>query len=85
MKAICAPLGDQSASSSIASGLFVRLIRDAVCARTSSTFAVKMSLSEVAAPGSVLIGRPMPEAEAWNTTFLLSGDQFAELPLSSGV
>src|SRR5262249_27770295 len=34
----------------------------------------------VAAPGSVLIGRPRPDAEAWKAMFLLSGDQVAELP-----
>src|SRR5262245_13510693 len=39
-----------------------------------------MSLSLVAALGSVLIGRPVPDAEAWKAMFLLSGDQVAELP-----
>src|SRR5262245_23950111 len=39
-----------------------------------------MSLSLVAALGSGLIGRPAPDAEAWKATFLLSGDQLAELP-----
>ena len=45
----------------------VRVVRDvnlpAWCSITSSTFAVKMSLSAVAAPGSGLIGRlaPMPK------------------------
>src|SRR6266542_3917921 len=46
----------------------------------SSTLAVKMSLSDVAAPGSALIGSPVPEADAWNAMFLPSGDQVAELP-----
>src|SRR5262245_12222514 len=39
-----------------------------------------MSLSLVAAPGSVVIGRPAPEAEAWKAMYLLSGDHVAELP-----
>src|SRR5262245_24579597 len=39
-----------------------------------------MSLSIVGAPGSVLVGRPRPDAEAWKAMFLLSGDQVAELP-----
>src|SRR5215217_6749592 len=48
--------------------------------RHSSTLMTKMSLSEVAAPGSFFIGSPVPDAEAWNATCLPSGDQLAELP-----
>src|SRR5678815_5788431 len=40
-----------------------------------------MSLSNVAAPGSCLIGNAVPDAEAWKAMRLLSGDQVAELPL----
>ena len=43
-----------------------------------------MSLSVVAAPGSPLIGRPLPDAEAWNEICLPSGDQLALLPPASG-
>src|SRR5215510_5243170 len=74
------PSGDQSASSSIASGLFVRFIGPATPSSKSSTFATKMSLSIVGAPASVLVGRPVPDAEAWKAMFLLSEDQAAELP-----
>src|SRR5262249_14932630 len=45
-----------------------------------STFTTKMSLSVVAAPGSVLVGVPVPDADAWKAMFLQSGDQVAELP-----
>src|SRR2546427_5398013 len=53
--------------------------------RKSSMFMTKISLSVVAAPGKELIGFPVPDAEAWNTIFRLSGDQVAELPRMSGV
>src|SRR6267142_2998947 len=39
-----------------------------------------MSLSDAGAPASILIGRPVPDADRWNTMLLLSGDQVAELP-----
>src|SRR5690349_11309833 len=58
------PSGDQSASSSIAAGLFVMFFGLALLARRPSTVTTKMSLSLVAAPGSALIGRAAPEAEA---------------------
>src|SRR5262249_26151272 len=52
------PSGDQSASSSMVSGRLVILVAPATPARPSSTFMTKMSLSHVAAPGSVLVGHP---------------------------
>src|SRR5262249_22886844 len=57
----------------VGSGLARRL-----AATQSSTFRTKMSLSVVAAPGSLSIGRAVPDWEAWNTMDLLSGDQLAE-------
>src|SRR5213593_5024181 len=82
---IFCPLGDQSGSSSIAAGLFVMFFGRARFLRKSSMFMTKISLSVVAAPGKELIGFPVPDAEAWNTIFRLSGDQLAELPRMSGV
>src|SRR5215510_12553743 len=67
VKTIRRPSGDQAASSSIASGLFVRFLlhpHPATPASKSSTFATKMSLSLVAAPRSGLVGSPVPDAEA---------------------
>src|SRR5438034_5695998 len=80
VKIIFCPLGDQSGSSSIAAGLFVMFFGRARFLRKSSMFMTKISLSVVAAPGKELIGFPVPDAEAWNTIFRLSGDQVAELP-----
>jgi hypothetical protein len=53
-------------------------------ASRSSTSATKMSLSVAAAPGSLRLGQPAPEAEAWNVIRLPSGDQLAELPPGCG-
>jgi hypothetical protein len=39
-----------------------------------------MSLSEVAEPMSILIGNPVPKAEAWNAIRCPLGDHVAELP-----
>src|SRR6266545_5748890 len=82
---ILCPRGDQSGSSSTAAGLFVMFFGRVPFLRKSSTFKTKISLSVVAAPGRALIGRPVPDAEAWNAMFLPSGDQVAELPRTSGV
>jgi len=51
----------------------------------SGTLMMKMSLSVVAAPGSGLIGSPVPDAERWNAMYLPFGDQVAELPRISSV
>src|SRR6266496_3231427 len=85
VKIIFCPLGDQSGSSSIAAWLFVMFFGRARFLRKSSTFKTKISLSVVAAPGKRLIGRPVPDAEAWNAIFLPSGDHVAELPRTSDV
>src|SRR6266567_8302586 len=82
---IFCPLGDQSGSSSMAAALFVMFFGRARFLRKSSTFMTKISLSVVAAPGKKLIGRPLPEAEAWNAILRLSGDQVAELPRTSDI
>src|SRR5215468_4562913 len=74
------PSGDQSGSSSIRSWLLVMFTGAAVPASRSSTLTTKMSLSLVAEPGSVLIGVPVPDADAWNAMSLQSGDHVAELP-----
>src|SRR5215470_12322260 len=79
MNTIFVPSGDQSGSSSIVDGLCVRLVGGTPATR-SSTSAMNTSLSAVAAPGSPLIGSPVPEAEAWKVMLWPSGDQLAELP-----
>src|SRR5262245_58680723 len=82
---MCSPSGDQSASSSILPALFVMFAGCAAPERRSSKFTTKRSLAVVAEPGSVLVGVPKPEAEAWKTIFLQSGDQLAELPRARNV
>jgi hypothetical protein len=66
-------------------GLFVMFRGCSTPDNRSSTFAMKMSLSVVAAPGSVLSGVPVPDAEAWKAMFLLSGAHVGEPPRVSRV
>src|SRR4029077_6143753 len=78
---IFCPSGDQSASSSINSRVFVMFIGSSITLPSrSGTLMMKMSLSAVAAPGSGLIGSPVPDAERWNAMYLPFGDQVAGLP-----
>src|SRR5262245_16203446 len=87
------PSGDQSASSSMNPPLFVMLVGSPTLSRRSPTLAMKMSLSQVGAPASALIGQPgtgevwmaeyghaSPDADRWYVKDLPSGDQLAELP-----
>ena len=77
---ILCPSGDQFGSSSMSVSLLVMLIGACCPVAASSTFTMKTSLSVGGAPGSILIGSPCPEAEAWNVMCLPSGAQDAELP-----
>ncbi len=81
MNTIFCPSGDQSASSSIYPEVFVMFIGSSITSPSKSgTLMMKMSLSAVGAPGSFLIGSPVPDAEGWNAMYLPFGDQVAELP-----